>query len=106
MFHMCAGQAVFGNDGPVIAQGIHIALCHVHHRFDGEYQTGYQFEIVFPRVSTDEIRHLRAFVHVSPDAVADVIFHHRESILLDVPLHPTGHFTPVFASRQFIDGNL
>jgi hypothetical protein len=42
----------------------------------------------------DEIRHLRLFVHLTADAVADERLDHIEPIVANVTLHFGGHFAP------------
>ena len=46
---------------------------HVHHRLDGDHQARLQAEVAAAaaELAADEIRHLRLFVHLAADAVAD-----------------------------------
>ena len=72
-------------------QHLHPLRAHVHHRLDGDHQPRLDAEVAAAaQAAAEEIRHLRIFVHLPADAVADEALDRRVAVVADVAVPSRG----------------
>src|SRR3972149_683774 len=79
--------AVYGADRPVVIVAPGAPVTHVHHGLQGQHHALHQDG---PPVRRAVVRHLGILVHLTADAVAHVLSHHREAEGLRVLLDGAG----------------
>ena len=76
-------RVILRHDGPAVREQLHVALAGVDHRLDREGHAGHELDAgAGPAV----VQHLRILVEDPADAVAAVLAHDREALLLDEAL--------------------
>ena len=74
---------------------LHALGAHVHHWLDGDHQARLDAEVAAAaQRAAEEIRHLRLFVHLPADAVADEAFDGREAVVANELGHFAGDLAP------------
>ena len=81
---MCTRLAVGGDDGPIIRQRSNAAGSHVYHGLDREGHAGFELRT---RAWTAKIGHLRLFMQVTPDTMADEFANHIITVRNDFVLN-------------------
>ena len=76
-----------GLDGPAVAHLANGCGSRVHHWFDGDRHAAQQLRPVARRPVVGD---LGRFVHVSADAMADILAHDGEAVRLHIRLHGVG----------------
>jgi hypothetical protein len=74
VFEVAGHAAIFGHGGPIVFEYLYVRGPGVYHGFNRDDKAGFQ---AFPTTRVAVVRHLRVFVHLAANPVADELADHR-----------------------------